>query len=423
MKVLWFSNSPATGVEYLNQNTKIKGTGGWLNALNESLKDLIELHIAFHFPYKKDSFIYKNTNYYPIYTGNIFAQVIKRRFFTKAYDKEFLNQYLSIINEVRPDIIHIHGTENSFLCILDKTAIPIIVSIQGNLNIYNYKFNSGFHGAFLKHKNIANFKDFLLGTKSFNKSKAILSKMASIEQKRMKKIKLIFGRTDWDYRITRILSPESKYFVGEELLRDSFYKNQWVNNYKKGKLIIFTTNSDNYYKGLETAFHCLTLLQNIGIDVEWRIAGINEKSLIVSISKKFLGSNFPNSGYKLLGLLDEQQLVRELLNSHLYVMPSHIENSPNNLCEAMMLGLPCIATYAGGTGSLLKDGEEGILIQDGDPWAMAGAIIEYKNTYEKAKINGTNARKRALIRHDKKTISKQYIETYKRLISESRSGS
>lgn len=417
MKVLWFSNTPASGIKFLNQNAEIKGTGGWLSALNESLESLIELYVSFHFPYKKDSFTYNNTRYYPIYTGNIFLQIIKRRFYTKAYDEEFLNLYLRIINEIKPDIIHIHGTENPFLCILDKTDIPIIVSIQGNLNVYNYKFNSGFHGAFLKYKNITNLKDFLLGTNSFEKSKAILSKMASIEQKRMKKIKFVFGRTDWDYRITRILSPESQYFVGEELLRDSFYKNKWLNNYENGKLIIFTTNGDNYYKGIETIFYCLTHLQNIGVDLEWRIAGVNDKSLIISICKKFLGSKFPKTGFKLLGSLDEQQLVEELLKSHLYVMPSHIENSPNNLCEAMILGIPCIATFAGGTGSLMRDKEEGILIQDGDPWAMAGAIMEIKDNYNKAKKYGENARMRAILRHNRESVLEQYLKGYKRILN------
>lgn len=42
-------------------------------------------------------------------------------------------------------------------------------------------------------------------------------------------------------------------------------------------------------------------------------------------------------------------------------MPSHIENSPNNLCEAMILGMPCIATDAGGTSTLLSNMKDGLL--------------------------------------------------------------
>jgi glycosyltransferase involved in cell wall biosynthesis len=414
MKILWFSNTPAQGIAFLSKESKIKGTGGWISALNEIMKNQVDLHIAFHYPYKKDFFQHEGTKYYPVYTGNIFYNLIKNKFFNDVPDNKYLDSYLKIINVVKPDIIHIHGTENSFLCILKHLKIPTVVSIQGNITVCNHKFFSGFNGRFLNRTNYSSFKELILGSKSFKKSKSFLSKMAQIEQKRMKDIKYVIGRTDWDYRITRILSPNSKYFKGEELLRDTFYSNIWKNIYNKDeKLIVFTTNSNNYFKGLETVFHSITLLQEIGIDVEWRIAGIKVDGLIVSICNSFLGSSFPKSGYRLLGSLEEESLVQELMAAHIYVMPSHIENSPNNLCEAMILGMPCIATYAGGTGSLLKDGEEGILIQDGDPWAMAGAIVELRNDYDKALTFGKNARRQALLRHDKRTVLEQYLHVYR----------
>ncbi|MBS4040178.1 MAG: glycosyltransferase family 4 protein [Flavobacteriales bacterium] len=418
MRVLWFSNTPAQGIEFLSKDSKIKGTGGWMGALNEIMKDEVDLHIVFHYPYKKESFNYKNTYFYPVYTGNIFFNLIKNRIYTAVLDDKYLDSYLKIIHEVEPNIIHIHGTENSFLCILNQVNIPTVVSIQGNLTVCNHKFFSGFNGKFLNRQKYTSLKEFFLGSKYFKKIKCRLSKMAQIEQNRIKDIKYVIGRTDWDYRITRVLSPNSKYFKGEELLREAFYINKWDNLHQnEDKLIVFTTNSDNYYKGVETVFHSISLLQEIGIDIEWRIAGIKDDSLIVSICKSFLGSSFPTSGYKLLGSLDEESLVQELLASHMYVMPSHIENSPNNLCEAMILGMPCIATYAGGTGSLLKDGKEGILIQDGDPWAMAGAVIELINDPDQAKNYGENARKRALLRHDKRTVADQYLNIYKNILS------
>lgn len=418
MKVLWFSNSPALANEVLLKESKIKGTGGWLEALNDVMQQKVELNVAFHFPYKKDSFIYKNTCFHPIYTGNIYLGLIKSRIYTYIPDDSHLDAYLQIINKVKPDIIHIHGTENSFLCILQKTNIPIVVSIQGNTTIYDHKFFSGFYGKYLGRKKYANVKEFFLGNKYFKKNKNTLSKMAKIEQKRMKDIKFIIGRTDWDYRISRILSPNSIYFKGDELLRESFYSSKWDNPYQnKGKFIIFTTNGDNYYKGIETVFHSITLLKEIGIEIEWRIAGVRDSSLIVSICKSHLGARFPNSGYKLLGSLDEESLVQELLNANIYVMPSHIENSPNNLCEAMILGMPCIATFAGGTGSLLKDSEDGILIQDGDPWVMAGAVIELRNDYKKALVFGDNARNKAMLRHNKQAVLDQYLHVYKSIIN------
>ena len=47
-----------------------------------------------------------------------------------------------------------------------------------------------------------------------------------------------------------------------------------------------------------------------------------------------------------------------LLDSHLYVYPSLMDNSPNALCEAQLLGVPCIATYVGGIPKMEKDIEK-----------------------------------------------------------------
>ncbi|MEG1648113.1 MAG: glycosyltransferase family 4 protein, partial [Bacilli bacterium] len=134
------------------------------------------------------------------------------------------------------------------------------------------------------------------------------------------------------------------------------------------------------------------------------------------VVKKKLDLLYPKKGLRLLGNLSEERLINSLLESNIYVMASHIENSPNNLCEAMILGMPCIATYAGGTGSLIRNEEEGILIQDGDPWVMAGAIKELIDNKEKAELLGSNARLVALSRHDKANIKNDLLNIYRQVI-------
>jgi glycosyltransferase involved in cell wall biosynthesis len=408
------------GADFLTKKTAIKSSGGWMYALNKVLQDTVELSLAFHHPYKTSRFEYEKTNYYPIYTGNIISQNLKKRFFGKVYDQDFLEDYLKIIEEVKPDLIHIHGTENAFLCILRKTEIPIVISIQGNLNVIHHKFIAGFHGKYLKIKNEnLTLKSLAFGRTSYSKGYYNMRKMAVIEKKYLKFAHNIIGRTDWDRRITRVLAPNSKYYCGDELLRNAFYSNEWSNVFKKGKVVLFTTNGDTYYKGFETICHTLSLLNELGLDVEWQVAGVSNSSLITEITKKQLGKNYPDSGLILLGSLDEKELIKNLQQAHVYIMASHIENSPNNLCEAMILGMPCVATFAGGTASMLKDGEEGILIQDGDPWAMAGAVLELVNDEVKSVLFAKKARERALIRHNKTIIVSELIATYDSIIKRS----
>jgi glycosyltransferase involved in cell wall biosynthesis len=417
MKVLYFSNTPALGSDYINKDAKIKGTGGWLYSLNEVIQKKVDLSLAFHYPYNKESFKYQKTEYYPIYTGNIIVENLKRGFLGKVYDTNFLNQYLKIIDTVKPDIIHIHGTENAFLCILGKVNVPVVISIQGNLTVIQHKYLAGYYGNFIKQKNDRiTLKSLVFGRNSFNKGYKTMQKMAKIEQSHLKYAKNIIGRTAWDSRITSVLSPKSTYYSGNEMLRDKFYTSKWNNNYESGKIILFTTSGNSYYKGFETLCHCLNILNDRGLSIEWRVAGISKDSLINKITKQHLGENYPKLGLMLLGSIEENNLIRNMQKSHLYIMPSHIENSPNNLCEAMIIGMPCVATFAGGTPSMLKDGEEGVLVQDGDPWVMAGAILEIINNPSEAEIYSKNARERALKRHDKATIISELIQTYSKII-------
>jgi glycosyltransferase involved in cell wall biosynthesis len=82
----------------------------------------------------------------------------------------------------------------------------------------------------------------------------------------------------------------------------------------------------------------------------------------------------------------------------------------------MLAGIPVIASFAGGTGSLLRDGEHGVLLQDGDPYALAGAMREALEQPEKHAAMAAEGRKVAQRRHDPAAIVTEMIGRYKEII-------
>ena len=71
-----------------------------------------------------------------------------------------------------------------------------------------------------------------------------------------------------------------------------------------------------------------------------------------------------------------------------------------------MIGCPVIATNVGGVPSLVKDGETGLLVPSNAPFELAFKL--------KSLASDTDLRKIAAAkRHDKKTIVRQLVETYK----------
>lgn len=414
MKILWFTNTPCRGNDFIDKDSK--GSGGWLYSLDEAIQKEIELHVAFYHPKVKEPFLYGETHYYPINKGDFHLQLIKKIFKEEVRDREDEQIYLNLINEINPDLIHIHGTENSFGCIIGKVDIPILVSIQGIIAACYNKYNAGIEKKYLRTTNKMGLKYLFNGLFPYIRSYKSYEKMKEYERRNLAGCAYVMGRTDWDRRFMQVLAPKSDYFYGGEILRDIFYHKQWKPHDRK-KLIINTTNSNAPYKGFETICKAVSLLNELSIDFEWRVAGISSDDMIVKVVKRKLGKDYPKSNLNLLGRLTDIELANSLMEADIYVMTSHIENSPNNLGEAMLLGLPCIATFVGGTSSMLSNGEEGILVQDGDPWSMVGAILEFKKDMNRAAEFGHRAREIAHKRHNKELVVRDILSAYKTILS------
>jgi glycosyltransferase involved in cell wall biosynthesis len=242
---------------------------------------------------------------------------------------------------------------------------------------------------------------------------------AQREKMILKSCKYFMGRTDWDKRLSAVLSPNSRYFLCNEVMRSGFYQNRWHEPENQNEYIITSTIRNNIYKGLETIFASKKLLKQHfpEFNITWRIAGINMKDEITFLTERKLDARLEDYNIKLLGSLNEDGLIKEMMNANLFVHASHIDNSPNSVCEAMLLGMPVIASYVGGTPSIISDKIEGLLVQDGDPYALAGAIIELIRDRDLAKNLGIKAREKAIVRHDPKLILKDLRHVYASVIS------
>jgi glycosyltransferase involved in cell wall biosynthesis len=404
MRILWFANTPSLAEEVLSNKPT---SGGWIKSLDKFLQDKVELHVAFHYHEKKDSFKHGNTTYHPIHAPFSKIDLIRNLYFrTKVFDTEFINDYKKIIENVNPDILHIHGTENSFGCISSFYKKPLLISVQGIVDlIYQKEVNTVLLGSGFSWDKI--------------KSKMRYYDMAALERKYLPNFKYVISKSDWNTDIIRVVSPKAKVFRLNNVMRDTFYDLTWNSKQlNQDKVIISTTLSGGYLKGLDVIIAASTLLHRSGLNFEWRIAGIDKNTTSWKAILKMKNSDFPGDKIKLMGRLNEKQIADLLLDSALYATASRIENSPNNLNEALMLGMPCVASYAGGTSTFINHNEDGYLIQDGDAYAMAGGILRILDNKDNSIAMGVLARERALLRHDKNRVLSTQLEIYKSILSE-----
>lgn len=413
IKILWFCNTPCCAIEKL---TKQANTGGgWLNTLSNELAkhDNIELHIAFYWNNKIDSFIYKNIHYHPIYLAENKSKInrlIKRFKITFLKLNNHDNYLINIVHEINPNIIHIHGTEENFGIITKKIFnVPIVISIQGFLSSIYTKLFSGYTRNQVYNNESLFSKININGAKYAERS---LAKRAEREREILKHTKYIIGRTDFDRNCSLIINPQRQYFKVGEIMRNEFFNIKWDKDSFSEIFEITTTISNGIYKGLEVIYYSAKLLSEKQFKFKWNIIGLNSNSEIVKLTEKITKINSEANNIHYLGRQDATNISQLLVKSDLYCQTSHIENSSNSTCEAMSIGLPIIASFVGGTSSLIENNITGVLVQDGDPYSLAGAILNIANSFNLAKKLGQNARTFAKNNFSPEKVSEEIINTY-----------
>lgn len=71
-----------------------------------------------------------------------------------------------------------------------------------------------------------------------------------------------------------------------------------------------------------------------------------------------------------LGVQSEQQVVQNLKNAHVFLSASLIENSPNSVGEALVVGTPVVSTDVGGVKNFVKHGANGFIYPVDEPYMI-----------------------------------------------------
>lgn len=418
MKVLWFSLSPCGS---LRRNNTERFVQGWMISLEDEIKKCedIDLSVAYFSDKREETFDFEGVHYYPMgetTSSNPIKRITNRMLTQEEKDKIKLPLLLWAIEQSKPDLIHIHGTEDSFGLVIDHIKnIPVVFSIQGLMAPITEKFLAGISLQTLqkqttikeKIKHITIYKQYLDFVEASKRENRILTKA-----------KYIFGRTCLDRRCTLTLNPHRQYFVVNEIMRNEFYSREWKGTINK-HLQIVSTISGMLYKGLETVLKTANILKEYSdIEFKWLIVGMDNSERFIRISEAESSLESPNCNVEYVGKKTASQLADLLSQSDLYVHPSHIENSPNSVCEAMLVGTPVIATNVGGTSTMLVDNEEGLLVQEGEPYSLAGAIVELYQNPDVACRYSYNAKLKAKQRHNPQNIVQELLTGYKSIIKD-----
>ena len=363
MKILWITNILFPEAEQLlNGAGELKATGGWmLGAANALLQNKeVKLTVA-----SVSTKVHKLTKleghdilYYilPMGKGNI------------NFNMEYCKYWQQVNNDVNPDVVHIHGTECSHgyaymsACGCDN----VVISIQGLTSAYYYYYYGMTKNDI--YRNLT-FRDIIRG--SILSGQKQFKQRAAYEIEMIKNAKHIIGRTSWDKARVWAINPNAEYHFCNETLRSDFYDgSRWIYN-KCDKHSIFLSQAGYPIKGLHQVLKAMPFILRHYPDTSIRIAGaditksstLSEKLRLSGYGryiKRLINKNALEDKVTFTGSLNGEQMKQEYLRTNVFVCPSTIENSPNSLGEAQILGTPCIASYVGGIPDMMKENEENL---------------------------------------------------------------
>lgn len=392
--------------------------GGWMYTIQKLLIDNpdIELGVCFRACNTPVVDVQKGVHYYGYsnHTKSLKNKIID---LIKSNDEtrdalqweHYLSQARMFIDDFKPDIIHIFGSEtyNQLIAIAAKEKnIPTLLHIQGILSLYiysilppgvskwNYIMKDGLKCSF------SNFQELISWRRDVYREKQILSSVTYVA-----------GRTDWDKNAAALLAPQAKYFYCGEILRPEFYDS--YDRILPSKLTIISISSNALYKGFDIILKTADILKNqMHIDFEWNVYG----NINPSFWEKHLRLNHRKLNINLCGVADAKTLCYALSKSTLYFQSSYIENSPNSLAEAQILGVPVVATNVGGTSSMIEYGQTGFLFPPTDPYT---AVVNILNLYNSRTLNreiGNKSINIAKKRHSLHAIESQTIDLYNDIV-------
>ena len=412
MRILWFSNA-------LFEKMDRGVTGTWLHAMSKGLTSSGKVELANITPGKVKSLV--RQDYEQIKQWVVPFESVSKT--TGLPGNRLVQYYLDVIEEFKPDLIHVWGVE-SFPALITsryKHNIPSLLEIQGIAGIVAKYVDGGL--SFGEIVRCIGLKELLLRSSIFQ-TKQSYERWGYFEEEMIRNHQFITVPSTWMLANVKFINSNATLFQNEIPLRKEFFQNiKW--HFSDSKVILCSSSSPIPNKGFHVLIRALKLLRNVFPDIQLRIAGAHQfegirKNGYITWLNKLIQENGLESHVTWLGSLSSEQLIPELLNCSVMALPSYVESYGVAHAEAMALGVPCVCAFNGGSSYLAENELTSLFFQAGDHVICAHQIARLLTSKELAESISVKAREKAIVRNDTNVIIAKQIQIYEEVLIKSK---
>ncbi|MEG1847963.1 MAG: glycosyltransferase family 4 protein [Lachnospiraceae bacterium] len=337
-----------------------------------------------------------------------------------GYDPALEKSMREIVADFKPDVVHIFGTEFAHALAMARVSDPdrTLVGIQGVCIACAQHYMDGIPGWVQRRFTLRD----VLRQDNMRQQQRKFYVRARREEEILKLVGHVTGRTDLDRATALSLNPDIRYHFMNETLRSNFYESSWnLTACVRHRLLL--SQGDYPLKGFHYMLQALPLIRQRYPDVTLLVAGnkitkqetIKDRFKISSYGKyllQLIRSHQLSDCITFTGMVDSAGMCDLMQHSHIFVSPSTMENSPNSVGEAMLLGVPVVSSDVGGVHNLLQDEVDGLLYEVNQPDALAKQICRIFDQDDLALRLSVHAKEHAAQTHHPMNNYHRLLEIY-----------
>lgn len=401
MVILWLCNVATPNIAR-RIGAKEPVGGGWIQGAAEALSANGNICIHLCFPQRRTAEILKGETDGIQFWG--FPASAKP---PHLYDPALERCFTKIIHQIKPDVVHIWGTEYPHTLAMTKAfrnPNKTVIHIQGLCGICATHYT-----AFLPERACRawTLRDLLKLDRIVDQQKKFWLRGIN-EAEALCNAGYVIGRTSWDRACVRQLAPNAQYRVCHETLRREFYENAGTWSLDSCEThSIFVSQASYPLKGFHMVLEAMPEILRRYPDAKLYTTGRDPFKVPfyrINGYQRWLKKQITKLGLRnqvhFLGSLDAQAMCQIFLKSNVFVSASSIENSPNSVGEAMLLGVPTVASFVGGTMDFIDNGIDGFLFPADAPYIMADRVCQLFGNRDLMEQMSKRATKHALEKHD-----------------------
>lgn len=237
------------------------------------------------------------------------------------------------------------------------------------------------------------------------------------EKQYFRKIKNLFYLSK---EIAQLVDKTSKYhvqkFFSYVAIDPNFFEIKRSFEKDCDRIVILFVAAITPRKGLHFLLEAFSDLVKIHSNTELRIVGMQDwaKEYVADLQNKYC-ELVENKNIVFTGAVNRSRLAMEYDMADIFVLSSLSETVPAVISQAMLAGLPIVATRVGGIPEMIDDGKTGLLVPPSSAAALRDALDRLIAERHFGLELGRNAREVAYDRYHPKSVAQSTLDAYIRI--------